>query len=59
MAMRSRAGGQAVFAINGDSIVGITGFPDRPELVERPGLAVSSQLDDLDERLTERPRAVL
>ena len=29
-----------VFAINGDSIVGITGFPDRPELFQRLGLAV-------------------
>lgn len=32
--------GVMVFAINGDSIVGITGFPDRPELFERLGLAV-------------------
>ena len=30
-----------VFAMNGDSIVGITGFPDRPELFERLGLPVS------------------
>jgi RNA polymerase sigma-70 factor, ECF subfamily len=32
--------GVIVFAINGDSIVGITGFPDRPELFERLGLPV-------------------
>ena len=33
--------GVMVFAINGDSIVGITGFPDRPEIFERLGLPVS------------------
>lgn len=32
--------GVMVFAINGDLIVGISGFPDRPELFERLGLAV-------------------
>ena len=33
--------GVMVFAMNGDSIVGITGFPDRPEIFERLGLPVS------------------
>ena len=32
--------GVMVFAIDGDRIAGITGFPDRPELFERLGLAV-------------------
>ena len=36
-----KAYGVMVFAINGHSIVGITGFPDRPELFERLGLAVA------------------
>ncbi len=33
--------GVMVFAINGDTIVGITGFPDRPELFKRLGLPVA------------------
>lgn len=37
--------GVMVFAMNGDSIVGITGFPDRPEIFERLGLPSHSQLD--------------
>jgi len=36
-----KAYGVMVFAIDGDSIVGITGFPDRPELFERLGLPVA------------------
>ena len=33
--------GVMVFAIDGDTIVGITGFPDRPELFKRLGLPVA------------------
>jgi hypothetical protein len=29
-----------VFAVEGETIVGITGFPDRPELFARLGLPV-------------------
>jgi hypothetical protein len=32
--------GVMVFAIGGDKVVGITGFPDRPELFERLGFPV-------------------
>jgi RNA polymerase sigma-70 factor (ECF subfamily) len=35
-----RAYGFMVFAIAGDKIVGITGFPERPDLFERLGLPV-------------------
>ena len=36
-----RAYGLMVFAIAGERIAGITGFPDRPDLFERLGLPVS------------------